>query len=119
MALKIQNGGDNIEVRFDHVHANELPLLMQKLYHHANGCMEFEDNYETRCTIATIMLNDNPIISGFSFCSPVDNFCKSFGRKLSLFRAIKALRTNGNMNGLLMHKDLSRRIWEEYHQSCK
>ena len=57
----------------------------------------------TQCSIAT----DEEEMIQYAFCNPKDNFCRETGRKISLSRAMQALR---------IPKSSRKQIWEKYRQ---
>jgi len=96
--LRITNGSDEIEIRFDHkwVDPGEVEGMTGT----------FIDD-ERRCTFATASLNGELSGRGMSVCHPGDNFCKMTGRKKALAYAISQFP-----------RQLRSAIWTEYKNKC-
>jgi len=96
--LRIEQGSDKIEVRFDHKFCNsdEIECL--------TGICVDEDR---RCSLATVNLNGNEVGCGMAVCHPVDNFCRATGRKKALAYGLHSLS-----------KELRTAVWSVYEVQC-
>lgn len=97
--LRVARGDDNIEVRFDH-------KVLQPYEIESMTGRDFDE--ERRCSLVTININNETISVGISVCHPVDNFCRSTGRKLALTDALSGI-----------DKETRTVIWKEYNKVCK
>lgn len=96
--LRVQLGGDNIEVKFDYRLCTPIEIEGK------TGVCVDEDR---RCSLAKVYLNDELFNIGMAICNPNDNFCKTIGRKKALADGIYALS-----------KKLRTAVWEEYKAVC-
>lgn len=92
--LTFRNGDDTIGIRF--IHKTFKPFEIEGL----TGVSVGEDR---RGSVSIIYLNSNEISRGVSICHPLDNFCRSTGRKKAL---VDALYSHGKIFRTL--------IWREY-----
>ena len=112
MSLKLEHDGKFIEVLFHHSNLSDIELLKDKIImpNYVAKILPDKHPFVGRCTVSTIKIDGQLLVSGFSVCSLKDNFCRANGRKLSLARAIK----DGDFD-----KTTSKKIWEEYRKNCK
>lgn len=96
--LRVTEGDDNIEVRFDHKILD--PSDIEGL---TGICVE----ESRRCSMVAVDLNGKKVGRGISICNPVDNFCKSIGRKIALADGLCCL-----------NKNLRTAIWKAYWEMC-
>lgn len=92
--LRVKVGSDEVEVRFDHKLCTPIEIE------------EMTDVYvdeDRRCTLATVSLNGRLVGKGMAICNPIDNFCKSIGRKKAISYAVYSLS-----------KKLRTAVWEAY-----
>lgn len=92
--LRVTLGPDKVEVWFEHKFCG--PSEIEGI----TGVCVDEDR---RCSMATVSLNGSQIGRGMAVCNPVDNFCRSTGRKKALAYALHPLT-----------KGLREAVWEEY-----
>ena len=98
--LKIQHNKDEIEVRFDHKFCGPNEI---------NTISGFHVDCDRRCSLATVILNGKVVSRGLSVCNPVDNFCRSIGRKRALGYALQSS---------CMDKQKRTAIWQQYEKTC-
>ena len=96
--LRITHNTDEIKIRFDHRFCGP-----HEIEGHTGICVD-EDR---RCSLATVFVNDDFVGKGMAVCHPIDNFCKSIGRKKALADSLYSL-------------DKSERtaVWREYEARC-
>lgn len=109
-------------------------------YHGRKFCFSFKhskprklDYRATICTISEIMgitpvaLSRQVLICGTAVCSPLDQFCKERGRKISLTRALRGIPVpfinEPKWNdqpwikcGLYLNKELRKMFWDVYNR---
>lgn len=109
--LKVKCGMDNIEIRFDHKFCE--PDEIESL----TGICVDEDR---RCSLATVSLNGKQICCGMAICNPIDNFCRSTGRKKALADALYIPGVNRKFlpPSLWFNKEMRTAIWREYEAMC-
>lgn len=96
--LRVTHGSDKIEVRFDH--------MLCKPHEIESFTGVFVDE-SRRCSLATVNINGKEVGRGMAICNPVDNFCRSIGRKNSLSDALCRLT-----------REARKAVWKEYEIQC-
>ncbi len=96
--LRVTQGSDNIEVRFDH-------RLCKS--HEIESFIGVFVEGERRCSLVVVSSNGEEVGRGIAICHPVDNFCRAIGRKKALAYALFPLA-----------KEARKAVWKEYEIQC-